>query len=613
HLNGPAHLTPALLPDAALHKRGRILWGIGAGKHVPQVGGDLCIVRVPGDGGSICLPPGPQGKVRHDSLLSEQFEHIIECHYQHEAHQGHKAHGVYRHLILLRDLLSEQLHGDLINDEEEDLAAVQSRDGQHVHHCQVHRQHGAEVEDVLHRGGNGLRRGAHLGDSGDDAHRAAEIVHARLTGHQHLQAQPHDPHKVDGVQPAGLQDRPEIGLLNLVSCDIDAVALIGLPLRAGVGAPCDVVQLHLLAVPQDHQIHGLALVQAHQQGHVTVQVHPLPIDGIKNISGLDSLAVPLLKLRRGPGGRRDQKSLGTAIHRQNDEEPRQEIHKGAGGKNHHLFPEALTAQRPLVARVLILPLHSAEAADGQQPEGILGLLRLLVPDQRPHADGKLVDPHAAELGGQEVAQLVDGDQYAENQNGRQDIHNGHAKTPVKKLASSPVQHRLPRRLVRRQNVLQRRFLLRRHSCPGLRHQAGNVVEADPARQEQAHRLLIGAVQNSAGGAALSRRRLCQLQTWKCIPVRLGEGQGRAGQQVQRLRRTFHPFGVCHGISNGQAHIRCAQLGQDRPVPVLHQGVDDALPVDHHRHLVQRQTVEAHGLDDLQPLVHQRGAVYGDLG
>ncbi|CAN4030231.1 hypothetical protein MCGFDL_MCGFDL_09450, partial [Dysosmobacter welbionis] len=146
-----------------------------------------------------------------------------------------------------------------------------------------------------------------------------------------------------------------------------------------------------------------------------------------------------------------------------------------------------------------------------------------------------------------------------------------------------------------------------------RHQAGNVVEADPARQEQAHRLLIGAVQNSAGGAALSRRRLCQLQTWKCIPVRLGEGQGRAGQQVQRLRRTFHPFGVCHGISNGQAHIRCAQLGQDRPVPVLHQGVDDALPVDHHRHLVQRQTVEAHGLDDLQPLVHQRGAVYGDLG
>ena len=67
----------------------------------------------------------------------------------------------------------------------------------------------------------------------------------------------------------------------------------------------------------------------------------------------------------------------------------------------------------------IVTLHSAEAADGQQPEGILGLLRLLVPDQRPHADGKLVDPHAAELGGQEVAQLVDGDQYAENQNGRQ--------------------------------------------------------------------------------------------------------------------------------------------------------------------------------------------------
>ncbi len=32
-----------------------------------------------------------------------------------------------------------------------------------------------------------------------------------------------------------------------------------------------------------------------------------------------------------------------------------------------------------------------------------------------HADGELVDPHAAGLGRQEVAQLVDGDEDAENQ------------------------------------------------------------------------------------------------------------------------------------------------------------------------------------------------------
>ena len=42
-------------------------------------------------------------------------------------------------------------------------------------------------------------------------------------------------------------------------------------------------------------------------------------------------------------------------------------------------------------------------------------------------------------------------------------------------------------------------------------------------------------------------------------------------------------------------------------------MDDALPVDHHRHLLQGQAIEPHGLDDLQALVHQRGAVHGDLG
>src|SRR5699024_3196943 len=82
-------------------------------------------------------------------------------------------------------------------------------------------------------------------------------------------------------------------------------------------------------------------------------------------------------------------------------------------------------------------LQGAVAADGQQPERVLGLLRLPVPHQGPHADGELVDPDAAELRRGEVAELVDGDQHAEDQDRRQDIQNGHGTTPVRKFIRPP--------------------------------------------------------------------------------------------------------------------------------------------------------------------------------
>ena len=41
-------------------------------------------------------------------------------------------------------------------------------------------------------------------------------------------------------------------------------------------------------------------------------------------------------------------------------------------------------------------------------------------------------------------------------------------------------------------------------------------------------------------------------------------------------------------------------------------MDDALAVDHHVHLLHRQPVQPHGLDDLQALVHQGSRVDGDF-
>ena len=178
-------------------------------------------------------------------------------------------------------------------------------------------------------------------------------------------------------------------------------------------------------------------MEADQQRHIAVEIHPLTVDLIEDVPGLDGLAVPGLELRRRAGGRRDQKPRRAAVHRQDNEKPRQKVHKGSGCEDHQLLEKALAAQGPLVRGGLVLPLHGAEAADGQQAQGVLGLPRVPVPDQGAHADGELVDPHAAELCRGEVAELVDGDQHAEDQDGRQDIHNGHGKAPVKRNTVTP--------------------------------------------------------------------------------------------------------------------------------------------------------------------------------
>ena len=87
------------------------------------------------------------------------------------------------------------------------------------------------------------------------------------------------------------------------------------------------------------------------------------------------------------------------------------------------MPEALVAEAVGVVGVLILPLHGAEAPDGESAEGEFGpLLPLFVPDLGAHADGKLVDGDAAQPRGDKVAPLVGGDQYSKQENGDNNIH-----------------------------------------------------------------------------------------------------------------------------------------------------------------------------------------------
>ena len=62
-----------------------------------------------------------------------------------------------------------------------------------------------------------------------------------------------------------------------------------------------------------------------------------------------------------------------------------------------------------------LPFQRHIAAHRQGPQGVLGALADGFPEGRAHADGKLVDPDAAELCHRKVAELMDGDHGAEHE------------------------------------------------------------------------------------------------------------------------------------------------------------------------------------------------------
>ena len=140
-----------------------------------------------------------------------------------------------------------------------------------------------------------------------------------------------------------------------------------------------------------------------------------------------------------------------------------------------------------------------------------------------------------------------------------------------------------------------------------------AVEGVLSPQKRPHRLLVGGVHDGTGGAALFGALPGNGEAAEGVGVDRREGQRAAPQQIQRLLRRCRPLRPRHGVADGQLHIRRTQLGQHGPVPELHQRVDDALPVHHRVHLLQGKAVQPHGLDDLQPLVHQRGRVDGDLG
>ena len=72
------------------------------------------------------------------------------------------------------------------------------------------------------------------------------------------------------------------------------------------------------------------------------------------------------------------------------------------------------------------------------------------------------------------------------------------------------------------------------------------------------------------------------------------------------------LGVVQRVGDRHAHVRVAEVGERGAVVQVHDGVDDRLRVHHHADALVGHAEEVMGLDQLEPLVHQRRRVDGDL-
>ena len=110
---------------------------------------------------------------------------------------------------------------------------------------------------------------------------------------------------------------------------------------------------------------------------------------------------------------RRHEGSGIAVHQHDEYDAQQKVHERARAKDDELFPEALVGEGSRVLGLLILA-HCAEAAYGQDAQGIQGLALLLFPDSGPHAYGELIHPDSAGLCSDEMSEFMYGDQNAEH-------------------------------------------------------------------------------------------------------------------------------------------------------------------------------------------------------
>ena len=137
-------------------------------------------------------------------------------------------------------------------------------------------------------------------------------------------------------------------------------------------------------------------------------------------------------------------------------------------------------------------------------------------------------------------------------------------------------------------------------------------KAELAVQKQLDGDLVGRVQHDRQRPAGAQRAVGQAEAGKAVVRRRREVEPAGAREVERRQRRLPALGIRAGVLNRQPHVGDAELRDDRAVDQLHHRVHDRLRVDDDVDLIGGDVEQPVRLDHLEPLVHQRRRVDGDL-
>ena len=281
-----------------------------------------------------------------------------------------------------------------------------------------------------------------------------------------------------------------------------------------------------------------------------------------------------------------------------------------------------------LGRDVLVRVHPGDphiAAERERADAVFGLAAAELDEQRAHEQREALDAHADRLGGREVARLVQDDQRDKAQEGQDVGHRfqcgrrfcGVRKNAIRsRYAERPLGHELagdPARLgVGLPERLERVDRLRRKLLERLLDHVGDIQEPQAPAEERVHGDLVGGVHRARRGAAGARGVAGDAHAAERLLVDGLERQAAELDQVERPDGDVDALGVVQRVGDRHAHVRVAEMRERGAVAQLDQAVDDRLRVHDDVDLLVRRAEQVVGLDQLEPLVHQRRRVDRDL-
>ncbi len=123
---------------------------------------------------------------------------------------------------------------------------------------------------------------------------------------------------------------------------------------------------------------------------------------------------------------------------------------------------------------------------------------------------------------------------------------------------------------------------------------------------------VGSPQEGRGGAALLDGAVAELEEREAVVIDGGELELGEGFEVQALGQAGGAVGPGEGVLDRGAHVGGGELGDERAIVELGEGVDEGLGMDEGVDLFGGEAEEPVGLDDFEGLVDEGGGVDGDL-